>query len=185
MNKSTKSTLFRINNANVVWSNLSKPDEFKGTIKHDISVVISPEEKAEMEKLTGATRIAGIRDGQEGDIICKAKTTVFTKAGEIKFPKVYDSETNLIDTIIGRGDTVNVNVSLYEYDPGSFTVMLNAVQLVAKNPEFAQKSGGTSGFGVVEGGYVGDAAAPADEAPAPAADTSPAAAGGVTEDLPF
>ena len=100
MNKNTKSTLFRLSNCNVVWSNLSKPDDFRGSLKHDISVVISADEMAEMQKLTGAEKIAGVRTGEQGDIICKAKTTVFTKAGEQKFPKVYDSEAKQIDTII-------------------------------------------------------------------------------------
>ena len=63
--------------------------------------------------------------------------------------------------------------------------MLNGVQLIAKNPEFEQKQSGGSGFGVVEGGFVGDAAAPADAAPAPAAANLPTSAGGDADELPF
>ena len=73
MNKNTKSTLFRLSNCNVVWSNLSKPDDFRGSLKHDISVVISADEMAEMQKLTGAEKIAGVRTGEQGDIISRPR----------------------------------------------------------------------------------------------------------------
>lgn len=186
MNKNSKSTLYRIEDVSVVWANLKKADEFRGSKKHDISVVISPEQKAEIEKITNGGKIAGIRNGEQGDIILKAKTTVFTKQGLESFDKVFDCEPKLIDTIIGRGDKVNINVSVYNYDADSYTILLNGVQLIEKNPEYASAgSGNGSGFGSVDGGFTGTAPAPADEAPAPAEVTSPAAAGGVTEDLPF
>ena len=186
MNKSSKSTLFRIENVNVVWANLRKPDEFRGSKKHDISVVITPEQQAEMLKLTNGGDIAGIRTGDQGDIILKAKTTVFTKQGLESFDKIFDCEPKQIDSIIGRGDRVNLNVSIYNFDANRYTVLLNGVQLIEKNPEFASAgSGNGTGFGAVDGGFTGTAAPAADEASAPAEGTSPAEAGGATEELPF
>lgn len=186
MNKSSKSTLYRIEDVNVVWANLRKPDEFRGSRKHDISVVISAEQQAEIQKLTNGGEVAGIRTGDQGDIILKAKTTVFTKQGLERFDKIFDSTPKQVDTIIGRGDRVNLNVSIYNFDANRFTVLLNGVQLIEKNPEFAQSgSSNGSGFGAIEGGFEGTAAPAADAASAPAEGTSPAEAGGATEELPF
>lgn len=189
MNQNKKSKLYKIKNAQTIWSNLHKPDDFRGSLKHDLSFVITDDQHAEMLKLCGnPDKIAGIRTGDEGDLICKAKTTVFTKAGEKRFPKVYDTQQQPTTMMIGRGDTVNVNVSLYEYAPQLFTVMLNGVQIVAKNPEYEPMSttetNGT-GFEVIEGGFVDDnAAAPVAEASAPAG-ALPANAGGDVDELPF
>ena len=186
MNKNTKSTLHRLENVNVVWANLSKPDEFRGSKKHDISVVISEEQKEEIDKITNGGDLAGIRTGDQGDLILKAKTTVFTKQGLERFDKIFDCTPKQIDTIIGRGDQVNINVSIYNFDADRYTVLLNGVQLIEKNPEYANAGGGGgSGFGSIDGGFTGTSPAPADEAVAPAEVTSPAEAGGATEELPF
>lgn len=186
MNKNSKSTLHQIRNVSVVWANLAKADEFRGSKKHDISVVISEEQLKEIKAITGGGTIAGVREGEKGDLILKAKTTVFTKQGLDRFDKVYDCEPKQISTIIGRGDTVSLNVSVYNFDEGRYTILLNGVQLIEKNPDFAEGgSGGSSGFGSVDGGFTGSAPDTVDEAPAPAASTPSAAAGGETDGLPF
>ncbi len=178
----TKNKTYRINNATAVWSNLSSPDDFRGSRKHDISVVISKEQYDEMKALCGADKLAGVREGKEGDLIAKAKSTVFVKEGKERYEKVYDSTGSLCTTFIGGGDVVNVNVSLYEYQPGLFTIMLNGVQLVKKNEKY-EGAGSGSGFDVVEGGYVADAGSTADAASAPAVDDLPTS--GDAEELPF
>ena len=188
MNKSSKSTLHRFDNVTVVWGNLHRPDEFRGTKKHDVSFVISEEQLAAAQAaLPAGAEIKGVRTGDKGDIIAKAKTTVFTKAGKERFEKVYDCEPKQIDTIIGRGDIVNVNVSLYCYDNSMYTILLNGVQLIEKDPEFAGGSSNGTGFGAVEGGFTGSAPSAADEASAPAGQDSSAASLGDEDkdDLPF
>ena len=189
MNKNSKSTLFRFNNVPVIWANLHEPDEFRGSTKHDISFIISDEQMAEMNEAVGAApgSIKGIRTGTEGDVIGKAKTTVFTKRGETKFTKIFDAEPKQVDVRIGRGDTVNVNVSIYEYDQGTYTLLLNGVQLIAKNPDFTGGASNGSGFGSVDGGFTSSSAPASTEgASAPVDDaSSPAVLDDVDEELPF
>ena len=78
----TKNKTYRINNATAVWSNLSSPDDFRGSLKHDISIIITDEQYSEMKGLVGADKLAGVREGKEGDLIAKAKSTVFVKEGK-------------------------------------------------------------------------------------------------------
>ena len=190
MNKNTKSTLFSFGNVEVVWANLAKPDEFRGTTKHDISYIISEEQLAEAAAaLPAGAEIKGVRVGDKGDTIAKAKTTVFTKQGKQRFEKIYDAEPKLVNVIIGRGDTVNVNVSLYNYDANLYTILLNGVQLIEKNPEFASSgSSNGTGFGAVDGGFTGDATTAQSDAPASqGADSaeSPSLLSGDAEEMPF
>lgn len=189
-NKNTKSTPFRLNNVSVVWANLHEPDDFRGQKKHDISVTLDPAVVDEMrEAVGGSGDIKGIRIGDKGDTIAKAKTTIFVKKGETKFPKVFDSTPKIVNTRVGHGDIVNLDISIYEYDTNLFTLMLNSVQIVQKNPEFGGDGHGTGGFGAIEDGYQGSSAAVAETATTdggwPATANLPEVSGDGSADLPF
>jgi hypothetical protein len=188
-NINKKSTLYKFNTVDVVWANLAKADEFRGQTKHDISFVISEEIKSDMmSQLPANAEIKGVRVGDKGDIIAKAKTTVFTKQGIDSFEKIYDATPAIVKVRIGRGDVVNVNVSLYNYDANLYTILLNAVQLIEKNPDFADIGSSTgTGFEAIEGGYVGSTTDESIAAPSQAApDTSETPSQLVTDqDMPF
>ena len=187
-NINKKSTLYKFDAVSVVWANLHQPDEFRGQTKHDISYVISAEVQADMaSKLPADAEIKGVRVGDKGDIIAKAKTTVFTKQGIDTFNKIYDTTPALVKVRIGRGDVVNVNVSLYNYDGNLYTILLNAVQLIEKNPDFADIGSSTgTGFEAIEGGFVGSTTDEESAAPSQAAAPSQTPSPLVTDqDMPF
>ena len=62
----------------VAWANLRKPDEFRGSVKHDVQVVVNEEFKVQIDAL--GMPLNGTYVGKEsGDTIVKVKTTEFTK----------------------------------------------------------------------------------------------------------
>ena len=123
-----------------------------------------------------------MREDAEGNMILKAKSTVYTKEGETRFGRVFDANGKDTDVNPYRGDTVRLRLSPFKLQDGSTSFFLNAVQIVEK-VEYVGGSGGGSGFDTVEGGFSGAAAA----APAPVAAEAPVedAPEVDNDDLPF
>ena len=170
-----KSLLFNTTDAIVTWANIADPDEYRGTLKHQIQVRVDEGlSKLLNEKAAGA-KINGLREDNEGNTILKAKSSVYTKEGETRFGRVFDASGKETDVNPYRGDTVRLRLSPFTLNDGSVSFFLNAVQIVNKI-EYAGSSG--SGFDAVDGGFVAEEAAPAPAA-APAADSEEA------DDLPF
>ena len=134
----------------VKWSHLHKPDVFFGTPgDHNISVVITPELKKEMDawkKSSGAKKINGQTQTEDGTDILKAKSKTYTAGENTKtsFPCVDAGAKETEDTPFG-GDTVKLMIAprLNDRD-NSMSLWLSGCQIV--------KSGGrTTGFVPVDG----------------------------------
>lgn len=173
----------------VAWANLRRPDEFRGSKKHDLQVVVNPEFKAQLDEI--GMPLTGTYTGKEsGDTIVKVKTTEFTKKGEESYGNIVDSQGKKTDYFPGKGDKVRVKIWVREWE-GKASLFLSGVQVIEANG-----STGSSGWETTEGGYQseGKEAAPAAPAPAdtecsdcPAAgcDDCPKADSTDSADLPF
>ena len=160
----------------VEWSNLMKPDEFRGSKKHDIQVVVDADFQAQLDEI--GMPLTGTYENKEGKTIAKIKTTQFTKKGVDQYGDIFDSQGQRSDYFPRKGDMVRVKIWVREYE-GKAGLWLSGIQVIEANGEGA---GGTAGFAPVEGGFTGSApaasvAAPSEEvSPEPPVDAS---------DLPF
>ena len=173
---SKKNELFNTSSVKVSWANIADPDEYRGTIKHQIQVIVDDECQKLIDAAAKGKKINGMREDAEGNMILKAKSTVYTKEGETRFGRVFDATGKDTDVNPYRGDTVRLRLSPFSLQDGSVSFFLNAVQIVEK-VEYTSAGGG-SGFDAVEGGFSAEAAAPA-----PAADAN--VEGEDADDLPF
>lgn len=172
------------------FSTLHKPDDKFGedSANFNVSVDITPELQKQIKEAvssTGAKKVNGVWENDEGVKRIKFKNRIMVKNGATKFPCV-DSQNKPTEVTAASGDIVRLLLSpcLIKRD-NSLSIYLDGVQIIEKNSTFG--GGGGGGFDVVEGGFV------ADEAPAtPAADSAfdanveldvPAADG--DDDLPF
>lgn len=160
----------------VEWSNLMQPDEFRGSKKHDIQVVVDADFQAQLDAI--GLPLTGVYENKEGKSIAKIKTTQFTKKGVDQYGDIFDSQGQRTDYFPRKGDMVRVKIWVREYE-GKAGLWLSGIQVIEANSEDAGSSGG---FAPVEGGFTGSAtvataAAPSEEvSPEPPVDCS---------DLPF
>ena len=169
---SKKNELFNTPSVKVSWANIADPDEYRGTVKHQIQVIVDDECMAALNTAAKGSKINGLREDAEGNQILKAKSTVYTKEGETRFGRVFDSAGKETEVNPYRGDTVRLRLSPFKLQDNSVSFFLNAVQIVEKVEYTA--AGGSSGFDSVDGGFTAEA--PAAEAPVVAEDS---------DDLPF
>lgn len=156
----------------VAWSNLRRPDEFRGTKKHDIQVVVNSEFQKQLDAL--GMPLNGTYTGKEtGDLIVKVKTTEFTKKNEDQYGRIVDSQGQKTDYFPTKGDMVRLKIWVREWE-GKASLFLSGVQVIEANGS----TGADGGWETVDGGFTGEAAPAAapESAPAP---TTP------SEDLPF
>lgn len=159
------------NNLNVVWANLSRPDEFRGSKKHDISVVLTDELKAQLGEL-GFTSYTGSYVGKEsGDTIIKVKTTDCIKRNVDQYDRIYDSQGQSTNYFPVGGDVVRLKIWVRDFE-GKASLFLNGVQVIEANGDT-----GAGGFEVVHGGFTDNTpeSCPEDECESPAS----------TSDVPF
>lgn len=177
---SRKNELFNTPSVKVSWANIADPDEYRGTIKHQIQIIADADTQKILDTAAGGSKINGMREDAEGNMILKAKSTVYTKEGETRFGRVFDANGKDTDVNPYRGDTVRLRLSPFKLQDGSTSFFLNAVQIVEK-VEYVGGSGGGSGFDTIEGGFSGAAA------PAPVAAEAPVedAPEVDNDDLPF
>ena len=143
----------------VEWSNLMRPDEFRGSKKHDIQVVVDADFQAQLDEI--GIPLTGTYENKEGKTIAKIKTTQFTKKGLEAYGDIVDSQGNKTDYFPRKGDMVRVKIWVREYE-GKAGLWLSGIMVVEANSD----AGGGGGWEPVEGGFTGNAPV------APAADTS-------------
>jgi hypothetical protein len=146
-----KNELFNTPSVKVVWANIADPDEYRGTIKHQIQVQVTPELQELLDEKSGGSDINGLRQDNEGNTILKAKSSVYTKEGEVRFGRVFDATGKDTEVNPYKNDTVRLRLSPFKLDNGSVSFFLNAVQIVEKLEYVGSDGGG--GFDAVEGGF--------------------------------
>ncbi len=166
----------------VVWANLRRPDEFRGSKKHDISIVMNDDLKGKLSGL-GFTDYCSSYVGKEsGDLIIKVKTTdALVKRNLETYDKIVDSQGKVTDYIPQGGDKVRVKIWVRDFE-GKASLFLNGIQVVEANGD----TGG--GWDVVDGGFTAvedEASTDCGDCPAAGCDDCPKAEATPSEDLPF
>jgi hypothetical protein len=130
----------------VAWANLRKPDEFRGSKKHDVQVVVNEEFQAQIDKL--GMPLNGTYTGKEsGDTIVKVKTTEFTKMDKDEYGRIVDSKGHKTDYFPSKGDKVRLKIWAREWE-GKMSLFLSGVQVIEAN------GSGSSGWEAHEDGFV-------------------------------
>ena len=176
----TKNPMFNTAPAIVNWANIADPDEFRGTVKHQIQVIADADCVAKLREYSGDAKINGLREDAEGRMIFKSKSSVFTNEGKTRFERVYDATGKLTDVNPYRDDTVGLRLSVKQLTDGSFSFFLNGLQIIKKAPR-GEGAGGP--FGAVEGGFEDTTSDPFESVDTPEA--APAADAGNSADIPF
>ena len=159
---------FITDNVSVTWSHLHKPDTKFGNPNYNITVSLTDDLQQKITDAAAAagfgkiSKINGIGNREEGKVL-KVKNAQFIKdnPGAGAFPCV-DASAKPTKAVPFGGDVVRLKlVPCYLERDGSMSVYLDACQIIEKNERDA---GGSTGFGVVEGGFDGsNAEAPAAE----------------------
>jgi len=180
---------FITQNLNVSFAHLMKPDDKFGadTANFNITVTLTDELQAKVKaavKETGAKKVNGVWENDEGVKQIKFKNRILVKDGQTSFPCV-DSQNQPTKQFASGSDVVRLLLSpaLIKRD-NSLSIYLDGVQIIKKNSTFG--SGAAAGFDAVEGGFTdaGGAAPSFDEAPAPQEDEDVVTAED-NDDLPF
>lgn len=115
----------------VAWANLRKPDEFRGSRKHDVQVVVNDEFKAQLDAFN--MPMNGTYTGKEsGDTIVKVKTTEFTKMDKDEYGRIVDSKGHKTDYFPQKGDKVRLKIWAREWE-GKMSLFLSGVQVIEAN----------------------------------------------------
>ena len=97
-------------------SDLRKPDEFRGSKKHDVQVVVNEEFQAQIDKF--GMPLNGTYTGKDsGDTIVKVKTTEFTKQDKDEYGRIVDSKGVKTDYFPQKGDKVRLKIWAREWEP--------------------------------------------------------------------
>jgi hypothetical protein len=132
----------------VAWANLRKPDEFRGSRKHDVQVVVNEEFKVQIDAL--GMPLNGTYVGKEsGDTIVKVKTTEFTKQDREEYGRIVDSKGVKTDYYPQKGDKVRLKIWAREWE-GKMSLFLSGVQVIEANGSMS------SGWDSHDDGYVTD-----------------------------
>ncbi len=130
----------------IAWANLRKPDEFRGSKKHDVQVVVNEEFQAQIDKL--GMPLNGTYTGKEsGDTIVKVKTTEFTKQDKDEYGRIVDSHGVKTDYFPQKGDKVRLKIWAREWE-GKMSLFLSGVQVIEANGSM------NSGWETHEDGFV-------------------------------
>ena len=165
----------------IAWANLRKPDEFRGSKKHDVQVVVNEEFQAQIDKLGMPPN--GTYTGKEsGDLIVKVKTTEFTKQDKDEYGRIVDSKGVKTDYFPQKGDKVRLKIWAREWE-GKMSLFLSGVQVIEANGSM------NSGWESHDDGFVTEKAeTPKDDCcgnPETCETPCETAAAGSGEDLPF
>ena len=130
----------------IAWANLRKPDEFRGSKKHDVQVVVNEEFQAQIDKL--GMPLNGTYTGKEsGDLIVKVKTTEFTKQNKDEYGRIVDSRGVKTDYFPQKGDKVRLKIWAREWE-GKMSLFLSGVQVIEANGSMS------SGWDTHDDGFV-------------------------------
>ncbi len=171
----------------VSFAYLNKPDDKFGedTANFNVTVTLTPELQDQVKaavKATGAKKVNGVWENDEGVKQIKFKNRILVKDGARAFPCV-DSQNQATTMTASSGDVVRLLLApcLIKRD-NSMSIYLDGVQIIEKNSTFG---GGGTGFDVVEGGYVDDGSASPMPADIPATEDEPVVTAEDDDDLPF
>ena len=147
----------------VVYGHLHRPDDKFGadSANHSVTVLVDGALKDKLDTLlkeSGASKINGMRDDDDGRTLLKVKSKIFVKKGEQMFP-CRDANSSPTEATPFGGDKVRLrlNPAILDRD-NSMSIYLNGCQIVEKNAT------DTGGFTVVENGFDGaDFKAPTNE----------------------
>lgn len=158
----------------VAWANLRKPDEFRGSRKHDVQVVVNDEFKVQIDEL--GMPLNGTYVGKEsGDTIVKVKTTEFTKQDKEEYGRIVDSKGIKTDYYPQKGDKVRLKIWAREWE-GKMSLFLSGVQVIEANGSMS------SGWDSHDDGFVAEDTKE-DKVTVP--EEAPAKGVGADEDMPF
>lgn len=153
----------------VAWANLRKPDEFRGSKKHDVQVVVNDDFKKQLDAFN--MPLNGTYTGKEsGDTIVKVKTTEFTKQNKDEYGRIVDSKGRKTDYFPAKGDKVRLKIWAREWE-GKMSLFLSGVQVIEAN------NTSTSGWEEHTDGFVADTVSVAEESETPETVSS--------DDIPF
>ena len=171
----------------VSFAYLNKPDDKFGadTANFNITVPMTPELTEQVKaavKETGAKKVNGVWENDEGVKQIKFKNRILVKDGVTSFPCV-DSKNNSTNKTASSGDVVRLLLSpAFISRDSSLSIYLDGVQIIEKNSKF----GGGTGFDAVEGGFVdGEEGSAFDANEEPDFDDNPVVAAEDDDDLPF
>lgn len=149
----SKKVTFTTPDVLVKYSDLLRPDVYKGTSSHKVQVMLDDEMMELLDKYreeVGAVKINGIRETEEG-MIGSFKCRLYTKEGIDVFPEVYDSQGVKTKTVPFGGATVRLKLSSYVIqDDNTVSFMLNSIQVI----DLGREEQGPANFTPVEGGFV-------------------------------
>jgi hypothetical protein len=150
----TKIEAFTTETVEVQWGHLHQPDEKFGadSANHNISILVDKVLQKKLDQLlkeSGATKINGMRTDDDGRVILKAKSKTLVKKGERTFP-CRDASAAKTDVLPFGGDTVRLRLApaVLARD-GSMSLYLNGCQIIEKNSEDFDTTGGfeaTAGY---------------------------------------
>ena len=147
-----KTTNFVTETVEVKWSHLHRPDDKFGedTANHNITVVVDKTLQKAMDavvKETGATKINGMREDDDGNTLLKAKTNWFVKKNIKVFPCV-DANATATEALPFQGDQVRLRLAPIMIDrDGSLSFFLNGIQIIEKTDrEYTGGFDKTKGF---------------------------------------
>lgn len=150
----TKISAFTTDTMDVVWSHLHAPDDKFGadSANHNITVLVDAQLQKTLDNLlkeSGATKINGMRENDEGQTLLKVKSKTFVKKNIASFP-CRDAGNNKTDVIPFGGDKVRLRVApaVLTRD-NSMSLYLNGCQIIEKNNAGSADGGGfeaTDGF---------------------------------------
>jgi len=165
----------------IAWANLRKPDEFRGSKKHDVQVVVNEEFQAQIDKF--GMPLNGTYTGKDsGDTIVKVKTTEFTKQDKDEYGRIVDSKGVKTDYFPQKGDKVRLKIWAREWE-GKMSLFLSGVQVIEANGSMS------SGWETHDDGFVTEDSTAKEECcgePETCDDTScEKVSANKSEDLPF
>jgi hypothetical protein len=153
MMTTNKIPAFTTETHDVVWAHLHAPDDKFGadSANHNITVLVDAQLQKKLDGLleeSGATKINGMRETDEGDTLLKVKSKTFVKKGVTMFP-CRDASSNKTSVIPFGGDKVRLRVApaVLTRD-NSMSLYLNGCQIIEKNN---MGGGDAGGFDATEG----------------------------------
>ena len=134
----TKIPAFTTETVDVVWGHLHAPDDKFGadSSNHNVTVLVDAQLQEKLDELleeSGATKINGMREDDEGRTLLKVKSKTFVKKNIATFP-CRDASANKTDSVPYGGDKVRLRVApaVLTRD-NSMSLYLNGCQIIEKN----------------------------------------------------
>lgn len=162
----------------VVYGHLHRPDDKFGadSANHSVTIAVDSALKDKLDTLlkeSGASKINGMRQDDDGPTLLKVKSKLFVKKGQETFP-CRDANSKPTEATPFGGDKVRLRLNPAVLDrDNSMSIYLNGCQIIEKNTI------DTGGFTVVENGFDGaDFKVPTTE---PTSTETPAE----TDEIPF